>query len=131
MHRGSAAASRGAGATGTLRAIEFSVVDPAVVAVRRPVTIVLDIPAGAMYEEVVLHGQPKGERMRDILKLAALCVVVGGLALGRPARADGDHATMPEKLKEAGFQADLDAAMKKAAANKQVILVYMTPSWFT
>jgi hypothetical protein len=69
--------------------------------------------------------------MRSMLKLAALCVMLGGLAIGRPARADGDHAAMPEKLKEAGFVSDLDAGMKRATTDKQVLLVYITPSWFT
>ena len=70
--------------------------------------------------------------MRVGLKLAALSLaVIGGLALARPALADEDHNAMPEKLKAAGFFSELDPALKKAQAENKVVLVYLTPSWFT
>jgi hypothetical protein len=65
--------------------------------------------------------------MRRAFLLTAL--LVAALAAGCPDAAP--HADMPEKLKEAGFFSDLDAALAKAKAEDKILFVYLTPSWFT
>jgi hypothetical protein len=66
--------------------------------------------------------------MRVGLPLAAILVaslLAGCTDAGPP------HSEMPEKLREAGFLSDLDAGLAKAKKEDKLVLVYLTPSWFT
>ena len=52
-----------------------------------------------------------------------------GLALAGSAHAGSRE--IPEKLKQNGFVGSLEEGMKKAKQEKKVILLYVTPSYFT
>jgi hypothetical protein len=60
---------------------------------------------------------------------AALLALLGGLLLVSPALAG--HKEMPPKLAANGFIGSLEEAKKRAKDEKKVILLYVTPSYFT